>query len=164
VIGALLIAGWLVRRQSSTAPILSKPFSLEKLSTDGGVFHVAISPDGKNIVYTHRVVGKQGLWLRQLETSTNVPIVPPSDDFYGGLAIAPDGDTVYFVRGSLADPQLSIYRMSIFGGVPQKVTDGTQGWISISSDGKKISYVRCPYTDNDYCSLYIADALDGQNE
>jgi Tol biopolymer transport system component/DNA-binding winged helix-turn-helix (wHTH) protein len=164
VIGALLIAGWLFRRQSSTAPILSKPFSLEKLSTDGGVFHVAISPDGKNIVYTHRVVGKQALWLRQLETSTNVPIVPPSDDFYGGLAIAPDGNTVYFVRGSLADPQLSIYRMPIFGGVPQKVTDGTQGWISISSDGKKISYVRCPYTDDDYCSLYVADALDGQNE
>ena len=164
VVGALLIAGWLARRQSSSAPILSKPFALEKLSTDGGVFHVALSPDGKKIVYTHRVVGKQGLWLRQLETSTNVPIVPPSDDFYGGLAIAPDGNTVYFVRGTLADPQLTIYRMPIFGGVPQKVTEGTQGWISISGDGKKISYVRCPYTDEDYCSLYVADALDGQNE
>ena len=165
VVGAMLIAGWLFRRQAlGTTPILSKPFALEKLSTDGGVFHIAISPDGKNVVYTHRVVGKQGLWLRQLETSTNVPIVPPSDDFYGGLAIAPDGTTVYFVRGTQADPHLTIYRMPIFGGVPQKVTDGTQGWISISGDGKKISYIRCSYTDEDYCSLYIADALDGQNE
>ena len=164
VIGALLIAGWLFRRPPSSAPILSRPFALEKLSTDGGVYHVALSPDGKKIVYTHRVVGKQGLWLRELETSTNVPIVPPSDDFYGGLAITPDGNTVYFVRGSVTGPQLTVYRMPIFGGVPQKVTEGTQGWISISRDGKKISYVRCPYTDDDFCSLYIADAVDGQNE
>jgi Tol biopolymer transport system component/DNA-binding winged helix-turn-helix (wHTH) protein len=164
VLGAFLIAGWLIRKQSSTTPILSKPFSLEKLSTDGGVYHVAISPDGKNIVYTHEVVGKQSLWLRQLETSTNVPIVPPSYDFFGGLTFAPDGSTIYFVRGTREDPQLTIYRMPIFGGVPQKVTAVTQGWISISSDGKMISYVRCPYTDEDYCSLYVADALDGQNE
>jgi Tol biopolymer transport system component/DNA-binding winged helix-turn-helix (wHTH) protein len=165
LVGAMLIAGWLLRGQEAgTTPILSKPFALEKLSTDGGVFHIAITPDGKNVVFTHRVVGKQGLWLRQLETSTNVPIVPPSDDFYGGLAIGPDGNTVYFVRGTLLEPQLTIYRMPIFGGVPQKITDGTQGWISISGDGKKISYVRCPYTDEDYCSLYVADALDGQNE
>jgi Tol biopolymer transport system component len=137
---------------------------LEKLSTDGGVFHIAMSPDGKNVVYTHRVSGKQSLWLRQLETSTNVPIVAPSDDFYGGLAISPDGNSVFFVRGTQLEPQLTVYRMSIFGGVPQKVTSGTQGWISLSSDGKKISYVRCPYTDEEWCSLYIADAFDGQNE
>jgi Tol biopolymer transport system component/DNA-binding winged helix-turn-helix (wHTH) protein len=165
LIGALLIAGWLFqKRYYSSAPILSAPLALEKLSTDGGVFHIAISPDGKNVVYTHRISGKQSIWLRQLETSTNVPIVAASSDFYGGLAIAPDGNTVYFVRGTQQEPQLTIYRMSIFGGVPQKVTEGTQGWISLSGDGKKISYVRCPYTDEDWCSLYIADALDGQNE
>ena len=165
LLGSFLLGGWLLQKQRyASAPILAAPFSLEKLSTDGGVYHIAISPDGKNVVYTHRVSGKQSIWLRQLETSTNVPIVPPSDDFYGGLVIAPDGNTVYFVRGTQQEPQLTVYRMAIFGGVPQKVTSGTQGWISLSSDGKKISYVKCPYTDEDWCSLYIADAIDGQNE
>lgn len=165
LIGALLITGWLLQKQTyASAPILTTPFSLEKLSTDGGVYHVAISQDGKNVVYTHRVSGKQSIWLRQLETSTNVQIVPPSDDFYGGLTLSPDGTSVYFVRGTQQEPQLTVYRMPIFGGVPQKIMSGTQGWISISPDGKKISYVRCPYTDEDYCSLYIADAADGQNE
>ena len=157
-------AGGFVRSQVNTAAILSTPFSLEKLSTDGNVFHIALSPDGKNVVYTHRVSGKQSIWLRQLETSSNVQIVPPSDDFYGGLAISPDGNSIYFVRGSKQGPQISIYRMPIFGGVPQKVMDGTQGWISLSGKGDKISYVRCPYTDDDYCSLYIADSADGRNE
>ncbi|HUR97434.1 MAG TPA: winged helix-turn-helix domain-containing protein [Pyrinomonadaceae bacterium] len=161
----LAIGGWLFRNGNSrSAPILNKPFSSEKLSTDGGVFHIAISPDGKNVVYTHRSNGKQGIWLRQLETSTNVPLVPPAEDFYGGLVMAPDGDTVYFNRGTQAEPFLTVYRMSIFGGVPQKVLEGTQGWMSLSPDGSKISYVRCPYTDDDYCSLYVADAFNGANE
>jgi Tol biopolymer transport system component len=163
--GVLVIGGWLLRnRDARSAPILSAPFKLEKLSTDGGVFHIVISPDGKNVVYTHRTSGKQSVWLRQLETSNNVPIVLASEDFYGGLAISPDGNSVYFVRGTQVGPQLTIYRMPIFGGVPQKLIEGTQGWISISPDGSRISYVRCPYTDDDYCSLYVADAQDGRNE
>ena len=163
--GAVGLGGWLLsNRNSSSVPILTTPFEEEKLSTDGSVFHIAISPDGKNVVYTHRVSGKQSIWLRQLETGNNVPIVPESDDFYGGLAISPDGNSIYFVRGSQQpQPQLAIYRMPIFGGVPQKIMEGTQGWISLSTKGDKISYVRCPYTDEDYCSLYIAD-VDGRNE
>ena len=162
--GAVGLGGWLLRdREKSSLPLLVTPFQEEKLSTDGSVFHIAISPDGKNVVYTHRVSGKQSIWLRQLETGNNVPIVPQSDDFYGGLAISPDGNSVYFVRGSQQGPQLFIYRMPIFGGVPQKVNQGTQGWISLSPKGDKISFVRCPYTDEDYCSLYISD-VDGQNE
>ena len=164
IAGAVGFGGWLFRdRETSSIPVLSTPFEEEKLSTDGSVFHIAISPDGKNVVYTHRISGKQSIWLRQLETGNNVPIVPASDDFYGGLAISPDGNSIYFVRGSQQGPQLAIYRMPIFGGVPQKVLEGTQGWISISGKGDKISYVRCPYTDDDYCSLYIAD-IDGQHE
>ena len=162
---AVSLGGWLLRnREPGTAPILATPFKSEKLSTDGGVFHIALSPDGKNVVYTHRSGGKQALWLRQLETSNNVPIVPPSDEFYGGLAISPDGNSVYFVRGSQQGPYLSVYRMPIFGGVPQKIIDGTQGWISLSPKGDRISFIRCAYTDEEWCALFVADSLDGQNE
>ena len=165
LIGAMLLGAWLLGdRAIGGAPILSAPYKSEKLSTDGDVFHIAISNDAKNVVYTHRAAGRQSLWLRQLDTSNNVPIIPSSEDFYGGLVISPDGNSVYFARGRPPEPQLSIYRMPIFGGVPQKVVDSTQGWMSISSDGRKISFVRCYYTDEDWCSLYIADAADGGNE
>ena len=165
LLGAVGLGAWFLKsRGSSSVPILSAPFASEKLSTDGNVFHIAISPDGKNIVYTHKVSGTQSIWVRQLETSSNVPIVPASYAFYGGLAISPDGNSVYFARGEKAGDFLSIFRMPIFGGVPQKIIDETQGWISLSTDGEKISFVRCRYTDEDYCSLYIADAADGRNE
>ncbi len=165
LIAAVAIGAWFLKGRSvDSAAILNSPFEREKLSTDGKVFHVAISPDGKNVIYTNKIGGKQSVWLRQLETSNNVPLIPPSDDFYGGLAMAPDGNSIYFVRSGLQGPQLVVYRMSIFGGIPQKIVGETQGWISLSADGTRISFVRCPYTDEDYCSLYVADAHDGGNE
>lgn len=165
LIGVGGVTVWYFQNTSAeSVPILSAPFSSEKLSTDGHVFHAVISPDGKNLVYTHRTSGKQSIWLRQLETSNNIQIVPPSDYFYGGLAISPDGEVVYFARGSQTVPQIDIFRMPIVGGVPQKIIDQTQGWISISANGEKISFVRCPYSDDEYCSLYVADTLDGKNE
>jgi len=153
-------------RAISGAPILSSPFSLEKLSTDGRVYHAVLSPDGKTLVYTHGSLGKQSVWVRQLETSSNVQIIPPTDNFYGGLAISSDGQTLFFVRGRLPrrGRQIDIYRIPMIGGVPQKLVDATQGWISASPDGQKISFVRCVYNDDDYCSLWVADALDGKNE
>ncbi|HEX6279711.1 MAG TPA: winged helix-turn-helix domain-containing protein [Pyrinomonadaceae bacterium] len=150
---------------SSAPPILSTPFSSEKLSADGNVYHAVLAPDGKKIYYTHRDgTGKQSLWMRQIETANSVQILPPSDDFYGGIEVSPDGENVFFVRGSQTGPNTDIYRMPAAGGLPQKVVEGTQGWISVSPDGSKVSYIKCPYTEGEHCALYIADAADGKNE
>lgn len=147
------------------ASILSEPFSSEKLSTDGNVWLAIVSPDGKTVVYMTTNGGKQSLWLRQLESSNNIQIIPPSDDFYFGLALSPDGNFLYFTRRlKSVEGQADIYRVSIFGGVPIKIITETQGWISISPEGEKISFVRCYYRDDEYCSLWIADAYDGKNE
>ena len=147
------------------APILLAPFALERLSTDGQVHLAAISRDGKMVVYSRRNAGKQSLWLMQPGASENSQIVPLSDFLYYGLAISPDGKFVYYSRGQgSSQRQPDIYRESIFGGVPQRVVSEAQGWISLSPDGEKISFVRCPYTDQEYCSLWIADSIDGRNE
>jgi Tol biopolymer transport system component/DNA-binding winged helix-turn-helix (wHTH) protein len=158
---------WLSRgNRVQGAPILSAPFASEKLSTDGQVTHAVITPDGKTVVYSHRSGKKQSLWLRQLDTSNNIQIIPPSEAFFGGLAVSPDGNSVYITRGTQAPGarQLDVYRLPIVGGVPQKLIDETQGWISISPDGEKISYVRCYYKYDEFCSLWVADAADGKNE
>jgi len=151
--------------EGNDAPVLSAPFSSEKLSTDGNVWHAVVSPDGKNVVYLTLNGGKQSVWLRQLESSNNIQIIPPSDDIYVGLALSPDGNFLYFTRRpKLVEGQADIYRVSIFGGVPQKIVGETQGWISVSPDGGKISFVRCYYREDENCSLWIADSADGQNE
>lgn len=167
LITAIVIGSWYARNRNNapSAPVLSAAFNSERLSTNGKVFQTVISPDGKNVVYTNGIKGKQSVWLRQLETGSNVEIIPPSDDVYGGFALAPDGDSLYITRRPRkTDTQLDIYRVSIFGGIPVKIISETQGGISISPDGSRLSFVRCYYRDDEYCSLWIADSADGRNE
>ena len=168
VLIVLIFAGfWFVRSKTITAdaPVLTDPFSSEKLSTNGKVLRVVISPDGKNVVYTNGASNeKQSVWLRQLESSNNVEIIPPSDDNYYGLALSPNGNFLYFNRSPKTVLQQDIYRVSIFGGIPNKIIDDTEGWMSISPDGAKISFVRCSSQTEGNCSLWIADATDGKNE
>ena len=167
LIGAITLGGWYARNRKAAidAPVLNAPFSSEKLSTDGNVQHAVVSPDGKTVVYLTGSGGKRSVWLRQLESSNNVQIIPPSDDVYVGLALSPDGNFLYFTRKpKYAEGQADIYRVSIFGGVPQKIVSETQGWTSLAPDGEKISFVRCYYREDENCSLWIADSSDGKNE
>jgi len=160
---------WLAKTQvfgSASTPILDAPFRSEKFSSSGKTLHAAISPDGKLAAYIDETGGKWSVWLRKLDTSENTLLVPPSDEFYFGLVFARDGQNVYFVRkppGGNERESSSIYRTSILGGVPEKIIGSTEGWISLSPDDRQISFVRCHYKEDDFCSLMIADA-DGRNE
>ena len=168
IIGITFVGFWLAMRnfQRPVAPILSAPFNAEKLSTDGKVLSAIISPDGKNVFYTDKSGdNKQSVWLRQLESAVNVQIIPSSDDIYYGLAVSPDSNFLYFVRRPKSyEGQGDIYRVSIFGGIPVKIVSETQGSVDVSADGERIAFRRCYYRDDDFCSLWIADALDGRNE
>ncbi len=167
LIGSVIAVSWYVRGKNpeSNAPILSAPFALEKISTSGKVFSVAVSPDGKTAIYTTRSGERQSLWLRQLDSANNVEIIPPSNAHYYNLFFSPDGNFIYFSRKPKdKDGQTDLYRISIFGGVPVKIVSEAQGWLSVSPDGEKISFTRCYYRDDEFCSLWIADARDGTNE
>jgi len=170
VVISLIVTGFWYAGNKNTegdALVLSATFRSEKLSTNGKVHNAVISPDGKNVVYTNGSLHseKMSVWLRQLESANNVEIIPLSNDIYIGLAFSPDGNFLYFVRVLRGvGAKAAIYRVSIFGGVPTKLVGETQGWISVSSDGEKLSFVRCYYREDENCSLWIADSSDGKNE
>jgi Tol biopolymer transport system component len=168
LIVVFFVAGfWYARnnRISRDLPILNSPFAAEKLTTDGNTFYAVISPDGKNALYSSGKLGKQSIWVRELETNKNIEIVPTFDGNYLGLVFSPDGNFFYFARNSnLPDDKPGIFRASIFGGNPTKIIEETMGGIDISRDGTKISFVRCPKLKEENCSLWIADSLDGKNE
>lgn len=159
---------WYVRsvRSSNEIAILAAPFSSEKLSTNGKVGIAVITPDGQNVIYRNiGGDGRQSIWLRQRETGSNIQIIPPSDDFYFGLTISADGKWLFLIRRPIKEErQADIYRVSIFGGVPVKIVEDVQGWTSVSPDGRQISFVRCPYRDDEFCSLWVADTDSGANQ
>jgi hypothetical protein len=83
--GAAAMGAWFWQRRtaaSAHAPILSAAFKSRKLSSTGSV-HALITPDGKYVAYTNESGGKQSIWLRQIETSENIQIVPPASQLPG---------------------------------------------------------------------------------
>ncbi len=166
LISSLGFASWLWQKNSSHifAPILSAEFSSTKLSDTGKVHSAVISSHGKYVAYTNQANGKESLWLRHLETANNTQIIPPSDELYFGLAFSKDGETLFFTKQISKEISfLGIYRIPVFGGVPTKVAENTQGWISISPDDKQISFIRDAQSPQYSNKLMVID-VDGKNE
>lgn len=160
--------GWWYLRSNSVipnAPILSVPFNLEAISTNGRVFSAAISPDGKWVVYSIKNKDKQSVWLRQLETSENVEIIPPEDVNYRQFEFSPDGNYLYFSRQmNFADEPTAVYRVPVSGGIPTKIIGNVWHHFSLSADGEKISFHRCCLNKVESYAIWIADSADGKNE
>jgi Tol biopolymer transport system component/DNA-binding winged helix-turn-helix (wHTH) protein len=164
--GSLGFTSWLWQKKSyeSTVPILSTGFDSTRISDTGNVHHAVISSDGKYVAYTNQVNSKQSIWLRHLETANNTPILPPSDDLYFGLAFSHDGETLFFTRQDKEKIKpVGLYRIPLSGGVPARLAENCQGWISVAPDDRQISFVRYETGVSDSNKLMMVD-VDGQNE
>lgn len=165
VFAAAVSSWYFLAGSKASIPLLASPLSIEKLSTTGVVFGAAISPDGRTVVYSTRSGGKQSVWLRQLDSGNNVELIPPSEDTYYDFVFSPDGKHIYVSRGKWdVEVTIDIFRVSVLGGIPEKVLSRVEGSVSISPDGKRISFVRCPKRDDEWCSLWTADVDGGKNE
>ncbi|MBS1792538.1 MAG: PD40 domain-containing protein [Acidobacteria bacterium] len=155
---------WKINPSEAHAPVLNAQFEAAKISETGRVQNAVISPSGELIAYSNQVNGLQSLWLRDLETSNNIQIVPPSEEKYYGLAFSNDGATLFFTRknGAVSE-QPSIYRIPVFGGVPVKIADEAQGWISLSPDDKTLLFVRYEPGVKDFNKLMMVET-DGRGE
>lgn len=146
-------------------PVMTAPASSQRITATGGVYRAAISPNGKKMAYSSEIGGKQGIWIKEFATSENIQVIPNSEAFYYGLEFSNDGESLYFSKGEgpAQLKHISIYRVSAAGGVPREVVSETEGSFSLSADDKGIAFVRCAYTDKDYCALFTAN-VDGSNE
>ncbi|MFY9572275.1 MAG: protein kinase, partial [Blastocatellia bacterium] len=133
---------------------------ISKLTSTGRALGAVISPDGKYVVHTVNEAGKQGLWVRQTATSSNVQIVAPDDGNYIGVTFSRDGNYIYFVKGAKGASIRSLFQVPVLGGVPKKLIDDVDSPISFSSDGKRFAFVRHSSSES---ALIIVNA-DGSGE
>jgi len=144
------------------APAAAAPFTLfqkiqpTQLTNLGSVMGIAISPDGRYVVYTLEEAGHQSLWLRQIETSSGQQITAPAAVNYFGLLFSPDGQYIYFARRDNPEAVIDIYRLPLLGGVPTKLIENTEGYFALSPDNKQICFVRDSATKEE-SSLMVGD-------
>ena len=152
------------RHSVRAEPIRASEPRIESFSTTGQVYHALISPDGKRVAYVSSINEQTGLWLRDLATSINTQLLPPSGEPYFGLRFSNAGDYLYFVRGRGYPNSAAIYRVPLSGGIPKLLIEKVQGWISLSPDDRRIAFVRTTGDSDHPYSLMIADIADGSEK
>ena len=140
-----------------TAP--SDAMKITRLTSIGNVTSAAISPDAKYVAYAVRS-GPEGssLWVRQVATTSNVQVVPPSGgNYYFGLTFSPDGTFVYYLS-RVAGGFTVLYQMPVLGGGSRKVIEHLNTPISFSPDGKQFAFIRDRPEES---ALMVANAEGG---
>jgi serine/threonine protein kinase/Tol biopolymer transport system component len=140
--------------KSMRKPEAFQTMRLTKLTLEGTVedYQIAVSPDGKYVVYVVDDQGRQSLWVKQIATSRNLQIVPPAEIRYRGLTFSPDGNYAYYVVAE-SNTLTALYQVPTLGGQPRKLLENAEGPVTFSPDGKRLAYVRSNATE-----LTIANA------
>jgi DNA-binding winged helix-turn-helix (wHTH) protein len=101
VVLAVLIVGsgiYLSRLNLRKAEWNLQSMKISRVTQSGNATNVAISPDGRYVVYCLADGEKQSLRVRQVATGTDVQILPPDEVLIWGLTFSPDANYIDFVR------------------------------------------------------------------
>ncbi|MFZ1031396.1 MAG: protein kinase [Candidatus Acidiferrales bacterium] len=116
---------------------------ITKLTDSGKAIGVAISPDGRYIVYVLRDGEQQSLWVRNVATKSDVQVLAPDVVAFAGLSFSPDGNYVYFVRSDKSTVNFRyLYMMPVLGGTPRQLIRDIDSPLSFSPDGKQFVFMR----------------------
>ncbi|MEK6320486.1 MAG: protein kinase [Acidobacteriota bacterium] len=160
VIAAISVYFIFGQKQSRITGPAFQNTTLSKLTSTGRALGAVISPDGKYVVHIVNEAGKQGLWVRQTATSSNVQIVAPDEGNYIGVTFSRDGNYVYFVKGDKGSNIRSLFQVPVLGGTLRKLIDDVDSPISFSRDGKRFAFVRHSTSES---AVIIVNA-DGSGE
>ena len=131
-----------------------------RLAISGNVTEASISPDGKYVAYVTDETGKQSIWLRQINTGTDLEVVAPGTTRYRGISFFPNGDYLAYLKTE--DDSADLYQVSTLGGATRKLASRVDTPVSFSPDGTRCTFVRLSVEKHE-TALIVAD-VNGNNE
>jgi Tol biopolymer transport system component len=127
--------------------------AMRNLVATGRLEHSAVwSPRGKEFAYVTDRSGVDEIWIRNVETGREQPVVTPrsfpraDNEFLTTPAYSPDGERLAFVRHNRSNPKnrdaTEIWIVAATGGVPVPLADvkGAQWAPTWSPDGNWIAF------------------------
>ena len=136
---------------------------IAKLTDSGKALSVAISGDGRYIVYVLRQGELQSLWVRNVATKSDVQVLAPDNVAFAGVTFSPDGNHIFFTRSDKNNHLFQfLYSMPVLGGQPHQVLRDIDSPVSFSPDGKQFAFMR-GVPDKNTIEVRIANA-DGSGD
>src|SRR5712692_5292246 len=145
LLALMVAAGFGIYQWSTRKPpaLNLQNMRISKLTENGKAAAVAISPDGRYVVYVLDEGDKQSLWVRQVAAESNVQILAPDFTNFQGVTFSPDGNYIYFVRADKSTFNYEmLYQMPVLGGTLRQLVKDIDTPITISPDGKRIAFIR----------------------
>jgi serine/threonine protein kinase/Tol biopolymer transport system component len=133
---------------------------ITKLTDSGKAELVAISPDGREVVYVLADGEQRSLWVRNVATKSDVQVLSPSTMNFYSVNFSPDGNYIYFVRSENRSTFGDLYIMPVLGGTPRQVTRSLTAGLSFSPDGKQFAFLRGD-SQSGKIAVWIANAGGG---
>ena len=161
LLGAAAFAAWHFWPQ----PEPFTTFGLHQMTDGGNIEAVAMSSDGRYLAEVKNDKGQRTLWVRNIPTSTEAEILPAFANPYVGLAFSPDGNNLYFVRGTEQSLYIrDLYQISVLGGTPRPIVHDLDSPPSFAPDGSRMVYLRqTPELKDHFTEIHIADR-NGSND
>ncbi len=152
VLTACLVAALMIWRFEPAAgrrrADVGMTLALSPLTGDGHTLGSAISPDGRYVVYVRTSKNRASLRLKQLDTGSENVLVEEDLQDIRSPVFSPDGVYVYYslaetAVGTSTDLEYSLFRISMLGGVPQRIAGDIVGRrFDCSPDGRQLTFKR----------------------
>ena len=129
-------------------------FSIRKAMDSENVELTAISPDGSHLASVlSDAIGAQSLWVHDIPTSSERPILQDPAFKYLDAIFSPDGNYVYFrihALGVAPADRTDVYRIPVIGGNPALVLEGVDAGIGFIDGSRRM----CFYRQNESTGTY----------
>ena len=144
IVGMLaMVLGWSRLAQDKASPRRdwTNP-RITKVTESGRATYAAISPDGRYLAYVENDGDEYSLWVKQLAKEGKTLVVPRQPLVLTSLTFSPDGDAIYFTRGSPTHGSFVLSRIPTNGGLVTPILEDVDSPISFSPDGREFVFMR----------------------
>ncbi len=146
-LAAVLGAGGLFAWRQMNAPAVPafdvSQMAITRLTQNRNAAMVAMSPDGRYVMYVLENGEQQSLWVRQVATRSDVQVLAPDAVSYVGLTFSRDGEYIYYVRSDRTTFNYNyLFSVPVLGGQPREIIRDIDASVSFSPDGSRLAFVR----------------------
>ncbi|MEP6925176.1 MAG: winged helix-turn-helix domain-containing protein, partial [Pyrinomonadaceae bacterium] len=157
-----LAFGVYLSNTNKTNPPFEK-IKLTRLTNNGRVAGVAISPDGKYIACVRGESEGNSLWVQQVGNASDIRLLPPVKADFLDLTFSPDGAFVYYNLFAGDKTDVELFRVPLLGGVVEKIPNVIASTTSFAPDGKRISYIQSDSAAGfNYLTIANSDGSDNK--
>ncbi len=162
VVAATAFAAW--RFWPRSAPFAA--ISVSQITNAGNIENIAFSADGRFLAEVKNDSSQRTLWVRNAATNTDAQILGAFGNNYVGLTFSPDGNYLYFTRGTPENNSLSVlYVMPVFGGTPKELIVDIDSTISFAPDGNRFTYLKwTPDRKDQYSEIHVSSKDGSDNK